>query len=81
MTTATVTQTETNATATPATPAKKVWYKTNTAKMVGGAIVISGLGIIAERKFGLGSKLMETISGGASTAAETAGAVVGFFRK
>ena len=78
MTTATVTQTETT---TPATSPKKVWYKTNTAKMVGGAIVISGLGIIAERKFGLGSKLMETISGGASTAAETAGAVVGFFRK
>ena len=75
------TQTETTTPATPATSAKKVWYKNRTTKLVGGALVIGGLGIIAEKKFGLGTKLMETISGSASTAAETASAVVGFFRK
>lgn len=64
------------------------WYKNRTTKMIGGAVLITGLGVVAERKFGLGSKLISMVGGGAGVVADAAGSVadaataaVGFFRK
>lgn len=57
------------------------WYKSKTTKIVAGAVVLGGLGVIAEKKFGVGSKLVSMMTSGAGTVAETTGAVVGFFRK